>query len=247
MMNLEMFLVGGAVRDRLLAELHNESFTPKDEDFVVVEPKGFDFMVSELERIGFTIFETRPEFLTVRAKVPASLRDRLSTPVADFVLARKDSDTSDGRRPDFVEPGTLLDDLARRDFTINSVAMAANGELIDPHNGREDLRNGVLRFVGDPMKRIDEDGLRVMRAFRFIVTKGLMPEPHTKRALASDLAVERLHGTATERIADELNRMLKHSTVASLAVLASFFDKNSGLADAIFRGTLHLEASMKKV
>ena len=124
-----------------------------------------------------------PEFLTIRAQVPASEAKLLArTKVADFVLCRKDSASGDGRRPDSVEPGTVLDDLARRDFTMNAIARdVQTGEVLDPHGGREDIKWKTLRFVGDPMTRIREDGLRVLRGLRFMITKGLRTTPARSR------------------------------------------------------------------
>ena len=85
--------------------------------------------------------------------------------VCDFVLARKDGQSSDGRRPDSVEPGTLLDDLARRDFTINGLFFDPIAEqVIDYVGGQDDLQAGIIRAIGQPRDRIAEDKLRMLRA-----------------------------------------------------------------------------------
>lgn len=211
----EVFEVGGAVRDDLLG------LPSKDVDFVVVGPESFEAMVAELKARGFKVFLESPEFVTVRAKVPASMPELAArTDVADFVLARKDGPSSDGRRPDFVEPGTLEDDLRRRDFTVNAMARGLDGALVDPFGGEADLAAGVLRFVGEPMDRLREDGLRMLRGFRFMVVKGLEAEPATMAALASPEARDLLRSVSRERVREEVEKMLKASVEASLALFA---------------------------
>lgn len=233
---MEFYEVGGAVRDELLG------LRSKDVDFTVVAP-SFDAMRSELVRQGFVIHVEKPEFVTIRAGVPRGhlLRERTSD--ADFVLARRDSPTSDGRRPDFVEPGTLADDLSRRDFTVNAIARDPHtGELIDPHGGAVDLAAGVLRFVGDPDERIREDGLRVLRGLRFMVTKGLEPTVETWDALASPLAAAMLERVSAERVREECERMFAFDTLGSLALFA---EVPAELRAATFGRGVRLSATMK--
>jgi tRNA nucleotidyltransferase/poly(A) polymerase len=232
--NIEVFEVGGAVRDGLLG------IDSKDVDFVVVA-KSFDLLRSTLVRAGFKIFQDKPEFGTIRARVPSDHPLAKRTAVADFVMARNDGPSSDGRRPDFVTPGTLLDDLARRDFTVNAMALDKDGKLIDPHGGLSDLRNGVLKFVGNPMERIEEDGLRVLRAWRFSITKGLKAESATSAALRSDTAFRMLKMVSAERMREELEKMFKFDTLGTIALLGSIGRMNS----AIFRDGLRLAASLK--
>lgn len=215
-MKFELFEVGGCVRDEFLG------LDSKDVDFTVVGPESFEEFEAELVRRGFEVFESRPEFVTVRAKVPASMPElRARSLVADFVLARKDGESSDGRRPDFVEPGTLLDDLARRDFTVNAMARALDGSLVDPFDGRGDLERMTLRFVGDAMTRLREDGLRMLRGFRFMVVKGFTAEAATMEALRSDEAAELLRSVSAERKRDELEKMLKADARATMELLRS--------------------------
>lgn len=235
-MTVEMFEVGGCVRDALMGR---ES---KDVDFVVLAP-SFDAMRAALVADGFKVHVEKPEFVTIRAGVPAGHPLRERTKDADFVLARKDSATGDGRRPDFVEPGTLLDDLARRDFTVNAIARAQDGTLIDPFGGVEDIAARVLRFVGDPAERITEDGLRVLRGFRFMVTKGLTPAEGTLAALVSPLAVEMLAKVSVERIREEVERMFTFDTLATLDMVAHVMPPE--MQEAIFSRGLRLSATLK--
>ena len=234
--------VGGAVRDKFLG------VNSKDVDFVAVPTQKFDTaddafnaLVAHLKKTGFKIFLKTPQFFTVRAKVPYDNPLKKRTSVADFVIARKDGPSSDGRRPDFVLPGTLMDDLTRRDFTVNAMAMM-DGELIDPFGGREDLKNNLLRFVGNPNDRIAEDGLRVMRALRFHITKGFDVDVETWNAVNSEFAAEMLMKVSTERIREELDKMFLFNTVQSMETLS---DVRRSLKRAIFRDGLRLMPTLK--
>lgn len=234
---MRFFEVGGCVRDQLLG------ISSKDVDFAVEAP-SFDAMEAELRTRGFKIFLSTPEFLTIRAQVPASEAKLLArTKVADFVLCRKDSPGSDGRRPDFVEPGTIWDDLARRDFTMNAIAISVEtGETLDPHGGAEDIECGVLKFVGDPFRRIEEDGLRVLRGLRFMVTKKVRPDHKTRSALQSELAAKMLLKVSIERVREELEKMFAHDTMASMGLLDSYPE----LLEVIFRDGLRLMPTLKE-
>lgn len=239
--------VGGAVRDRLLG------VDSKDVDFVAVPTQQFDTaddafaaLVEHLKETGFKVFLETPQFFTVRAQVSNRHPLKARTNVADFVLARKDGPSSDGRRPDFVLPGTLMDDLKRRDFTVNSLAIL-DGELVDPFGGRQDLQNNLLRFVGNPTDRIAEDGLRVMRALRFCVTKGFTLEQETFSAVVcSEFAAEMLMKVSIERIWEELEKMFKVDTVGTMHLFGEIFTMNKPLRDAIFRDGLRLQPTLKQ-
>lgn len=240
--------VGGAVRDKFLG------VDSKDVDFVAIpiNPKmfanadeAFATLVNVLKVDGFEVFLETPEFFTVRAQVPTWHPVRKRTTVADFVLARKDGPSSDGRRPDFVLPGTLMDDLQRRDFTVNAMAIL-DGELVDPFGGREDLDNRLIRFVGNPMDRIAEDGLRVIRALRFVVTKsGFTLERETFQAINSNFASEMVMKVSIERIREELEKMFFVDSVGTMKLLFQVFSLNS-LQNAIFRDGLRLMPTLKK-
>jgi len=232
---IKLFVVGGAVRDELLG------VPSKDVDFAVEAP-SFDAMQAHIEGMGLRIFLSKPEFLTIRAGVPKGhpLRERCSD--ADFVLCRKDGPSTDGRRPDSVEAGSIIDDLARRDFTVNAIAREVeSGTLFDPHGGAEDLKARRLVFVGDGATRIAEDGLRLLRGVRFSITKGFAIEEPS--LFNSPHVAEQLRGVATERVSIELNKMLAHNTLRTLEVFEDF----PNLRAAVFgREGLSLLASMKK-
>lgn len=240
---MEMFLVGGFVRDQLMG------VQSKDVDFCVVVPDApsveaaFVAMRDHLLSEGFTVHIEKPEFLTIRAGVPKGHPLREMAKDADFVVAREDGAYSDGRRPDEVRPGSLHSDLSRRDFTVNAIARAVDGRIIDPFGGRADIEFRRLRFVGDPVKRITEDGLRVLRGFRFMVTKGLRPTPETAEAMTRPLAVEMLAKVSTERIRDELERMFVADTLATLDILSHTMPVE--MRDVVFSGGLRLSATMR--
>jgi GNAT superfamily N-acetyltransferase len=235
--DIAFYEVGGAVRDDFMG------IRTDDVDFAVTAP-SYDAMKEHLEAQGFRIFQERPEFATIKAKVPDGHPLQERTLIADFVLARRDGPSSDGRRPDYTEPGTLEDDLARRDFTVNAIARDIDGNIIDPHGGIADIESRTLRFVGNPMDRVNEDGLRVLRGFRFMVTKQLTPDPETWRALTSDIAAERLAGVSDQRVANELDKMLDYDTPGAVALLGQLSPK---MLDAIFRDGVRLSSNRKQV
>ncbi len=127
----------------------------------------------------------------------------------EVTTLRGEGTYSDGRRPDWVEyVDDITRDLARRDFTINAIALdPVDGRLLDPFGGTIDLDKGVLRAVGDPRQRFAEDGLRVLRAARFVATLELALDPETEDAIAPTLDTYRK--VAAERVRDEWVKTMK--------------------------------------
>ncbi|HEX3343878.1 MAG TPA: HD domain-containing protein, partial [Polyangiaceae bacterium] len=127
----------------------------------------------------------------------------------EVTTLRGEGTYSDGRRPDWVEfVDDITRDLARRDFTVNAIALdPLDGKLIDPFDGRGDLQRGLLRAVGDPRARFSEDGLRVLRAARFVATLELSLDPATEAAIAPTLDTYRK--VAAERVRDEWLKTMK--------------------------------------
>lgn len=121
---------------------------------------------------------------------------------------RAETGYSDGRHPDAVSfVGTLAEDLARRDFTVNAMALDVRGRLVDLHGGREDLKYRLLRCVGEPERRFQEDALRMLRAVRFSAQLGFAIEPETRRAMAE--CADGCTVLSAERIRDEVEKTLR--------------------------------------
>ena len=216
MTDIKFYLVGGAVRDKLLG------LPVKDFDYsVVVNPElelsiedAYEFMVDHLRDLGYSIFLETPQFLTIRAKFPKDHPNRKIT--ADFVLARREGAYSDGRRPDWVKPGTLEDDLARRDFTVNAMAEDEDGNIIDLFGGQKDLEDMMLVAVGDPRDRFLEDPLRVYRALRFKITKGFELSGGVSFAMRNMAVIDKMKDLSADRIRDELHRCFAHDSFRTM-------------------------------
>ena len=207
-MTVKMYRVGGCVRDKLMG------INPKDIDFSVEAP-SYDHMKQEILALNGDIFLENEEYLTIRARVPG-------LGAADFVLCRKDGDYSDGRHPDNVIHGTLLDDLSRRDFTMNAIAEAKDGTLIDPHNGVADIESNLIRCVGCTTNRFKEDYLRMLRAIRFSITKNMRLSATICNCLEDECMVQKLREVKVERIQREMLKCFQHDTFATLKLLQTF-------------------------
>lgn len=206
---MKLYKVGGCVRDELLG------LKSKDIDYSV-EASSFEEMRSNLEKMGVKIFQipNSEKYFTIRGN--------LNGEDADFVLCRKDSHYSDGRRPDTVEIGTIQDDLARRDFTMNAIAIDMDTrEVLDPFNGRQDIEDRIIRCVGST-DRLKEDSLRMLRALRFSITKGFDLTEDIEQVLYNDYTL--LSNISRERIFEELNRMLTFSSSKSFEVMVQYSD-----------------------
>jgi tRNA nucleotidyltransferase/poly(A) polymerase len=259
---MQMYKVGGCVRDDLLGLRSNDIdfsvvLEGNEGPFLGADP--FRKMKYELEAMGFEIFLSIPEHLTIRARFPKA--DEIITMkfvsgpprtmdisgfkgmTADFVLARKEGAYTDGRRPDHVEPGTLLDDLGRRDFTINAIAKAPDGSLIDPFNGQADLSNRLIRTVGDPFERLSEDALRAVRALRFALTKGMRIEGELEKVLLfnSEIHDAVAFNISDERISEELSKMFRYDSLEAMFLL----HKYPALTGAMFTGKVSLDTTLK--
>lgn len=232
-----VFEVGGAVRDGILG------IPTKDVDFSVAGVESMEALADFVESLGHRVVHVNESMFTVVASVAKDHPLRERTKSADFVMCRRESSESDGRRPDHVEPGTVFDDLARRDFTVNAIAInVESGEVIDPHGGRDDLDARILRFVGDPETRCVQDRIRILRAVRFMLTKGLTPAPETRAFLASDRAADLLAQHSRDALQTEAEKILRADSVAAVLLLA---DEFPNLLSALFRDGLRLAATMK--
>lgn len=205
---LNAYLVGGAVRDKLLG------ITSKDLDFVVAA-KDFDQLRDFVLQIGCKIVKEKPDYLIIRA-VHAKFGG------VDFALPRNDFDYS-GRQSSSAIASSIEADLARRDFSMNAIAQEVDfgedwefGQIIDPFNGIDDIKNKLIKFVGDPALRIREDELRVLRGLRFALTKGFTIENKSLQAIKSTTISNQI---SSDRIFDELNKMFRISNTKSIELL----------------------------
>jgi tRNA nucleotidyltransferase (CCA-adding enzyme) len=183
------WIVGGCVRDLLLGRV----------------PSDWDLCTDA----------TPPQMLALFPRaIPTGLAHGTITVVDkrvhyEVTTLRGEGTYSDGRRPDSVHfVRELSDDLARRDFTVNAMAIdPVLGRLEDPHAGAADLQARVLRAVGDPVQRFSEDGLRVLRAARFAAQLEFSLDPSTKRAISATL--DTFRKVSAERVRDEWRKSMK--------------------------------------
>lgn len=235
---IRFFLVGGAVRDLIMGR------TPKDFDFTVVAESYVDMRDTLIEN-GFKIFLEDEGHFTVRAKRSGPWHFGgldLSNKTFDFVLARKEGAYADGRHPDSVEPGTLLDDLARRDFTMNAIALDWDGNYIDPFDGARDIKTNFIRCVGG-VERLYEDGLRMVRALRFAVTLDFVIDLEETAAMRDPANMKYLENVSVDRIRSELYKCFGHDTLETLWILDSF----PALRNALLSGNnLWLKPTLEK-
>jgi len=246
--NCKIYFVGGYVRDKLLG------IQSKDIDFVFVidninltVEQGFDIMTNWLKIEGFNIFLSTPNMLTIRAKFPQNNKYlEYSTLTADFVLARKEEYNDNSRRP-IVQIGTLKDDLERRDFTVNAMAMDLDGTIIDLFDGKNDLKKMIMRTPLDPLITLNDDPLRLLRALRFHITKGLVFEPILYEAIQNEEIINKLFTLVSgERIREELERMFKYSTPDTLSILYKIDNSVPKFIDRLFTNHLWLKPTTKK-
>lgn len=190
----ELYLVGGFVRDIILERRRDEM------DFLVVG-NGTEFAQQLANSLGIKEITIYKNFGTAHF--------RYGDFALEFVGARKESYSRSSRKPE-VEQGTLEDDLNRRDFTINCLAVSLNeknyGELIDRFEGLNDIEKKIIRTPLDPNKTFDDDPLRIMRAFRFASQLDFKVEQSIISAAA--LMAERLKIVSQERITDEFLKIL---------------------------------------
>lgn len=237
-----LYMVGGAVRDMIMGNPN-----PKDIDFSV-EAKSFNHMRQWLIEKGFEIFAESPKYFTIRARAPRSgftfAGKKYEGITFDFALCRTDGEYKDGRHPESVEVGTIHTDLSRRDFTMNAIAMDASGDFLDPFNGREHIEElgGWIRCVGST-ERLQEDGLRIMRALRFSVQLGFTLESAIHCFLVSDEALDALRKIDPDRIRAEILKMTKIDSFATMELLTQY----SAIGKYIFSETgLWLEPTSAK-
>ncbi len=184
----EAYIVGGSVRHLIMGEVPNDwdlTTNAKPQEIQKIFPDSF--------------YENK--FGTVGVKTGS---DDPTLQIIETTTYRIESKYTDKRHPDEIKYADKLeDDLKRRDFTINALAMNAAGDLVDPFGGREDIKNKIIRAVGDADERFNEDALRLMRAVRFVAQLGFDIESATLEAIKKNHGL--LATVSKERIRDELS------------------------------------------
>ncbi len=191
-LGIEAYLVGGFVRDRLLGR------EGKDIDLVVVGGSGLRLLEEVAAKLGWPRPAVFERFGTAQV--------RGGDIVVEVVQARAERYDPESRKPD-VRPGSLEDDIRRRDFTVNALAQSLDGRVLDlTGQGLDDLRDGVLRTPLDPADTFSEDPLRMFRAARFVAQLGFRLAgglPEAMRAMAHRATI-----LSSERVRDEVCRLL---------------------------------------
>lgn len=187
----EAYIVGGCVRDLLMKK------TPGDWD-VTTNAKP-----EEIQKLFPDSFYEN-EFGTVGVKTESE-DEKLK--VVEVTTYRAETGYSDKRRPDHVQfVMNLEEDLKRRDFTMNAIAMDSEGKIVDLYGGQEDIKNKIIKAVGDAEERFGEDALRMMRAVRFAAVLGFEIEQHTLEEIEAH--AHNLKHIAAERVRDELLKLI---------------------------------------
>ncbi len=221
----QCFLVGGAVRDLLMGRIHADWDIATD-----ARPANVMEMFRRVIPTGIKHGTVTVLFQSTRFEV---------------TTFRIESGYSDGRRPDSVVfAPTIFEDLSRRDFTINAIAYDLHTDTIhDPQHGREDLKKGIIRAIGDPDARFREDGLRPLRACRFAAQFSFVIEEATRKAIRAALDVTA--GVSKERVRDEVLKIVDSPSPSTGFLLM----KETGLlglvlpelmeGDGVTQGDLH--------
>jgi len=195
----EAYVVGGCVRDALRGQ--------QPHDWDVCTSCLPEEAVELFEALGYPVLKTGLKHGTITI-----LMDGEGYEVTTF---RTDGDYSDHRRPDAVHyTESLLEDLSRRDFTINAMAYNPVLGFVDYYGGQADLEQRVIRCVGDPGQRFNEDALRILRALRFSAVFGYGIDPATENSIRLNKLL--LHEISGERIRDELCKILVTENPARL-------------------------------
>lgn len=198
------YAVGGCVRDDCLGR----------------QPKDYDLCTAALPEETETLFSDHA--LVLAGKKHGTVGVIFGKEVVEITTFRTEGGYQDNRHPDWVHfVSDIREDLSRRDYTINAMAYSPTRGYADPFGGREDLRNGILRAVGDANERYQEDSLRILRGIRFASRYGLTVDPATEEAMHRQMSL--MDNLARERVFDELSKMLPTLTAKEVVRFAPIF------------------------
>ena len=235
------YLVGGCVRDQMLG----------------LAPHDFDLCTSALPEQIRTVFADRE--LVLAGLKHGTVGVIFPEDVVEITTFRTEGGYADGRHPDWVRfVNRVEEDLARRDFTVNAIAWSPTRGLKDPFGGAEDLKEGILRAVGDPEQRFREDALRILRGARFAAKYRLEPEAQTYEAmirltpLMDELARERVLSELCNLIAmSDAEHLLRYAPIITqvipeLAPTVGFDQHSQYHAYDLFTHIAHVTAAVPR-
>lgn len=245
----KFYEVGGKVRDEILG------LQSKDVDYVAVPGDDllkdiesaqtmFGILEGYLKEEGFEIFLVTSDCFTIRAKFP---KNHKYEGVADFVMARKEVGYIPDTRQPIIKAGTLFDDLERRDFTLNALAKDEDGNIIDLFDGLWALENKLLLTPLNAKDTMLDDPLRLLRAFRFSITKGFTISPQIMETCLMDSVVDKLALVVSqERIREEVLKMFKHDTLKTLELFERIRTINPRILEIMFSNGMWLKPTMEQ-
>ena len=199
----EAYMVGGCVRDMIMGKI----------------PSDFDITTNALPEDIIKCFPDKNCVLS--GMKHGTVAPIINHEAVEITTYRIDGEYKDSRHPEEVYfTKKIEEDLSRRDFTVNAMAMGKDFNVIDPFSGKSDIENKVIRCVGDAEKRFSEDALRIMRALRFSSTLGFSIEEETKKAILKLYPL--LSNIAKERIFTELKKLITGKNAGK--ILAEYND-----------------------
>lgn len=233
---IKFYLVGGKNRDDIMG------FTNNDLDYAV-ECSSYEYLLKYLTTIGAKIYKSDPIYLSIRCRL-----ETLGN--VDLVICRKDGKYHDKRHPQHTEIGTIYDDLARRDLTINAIAKdISNNNYIDPYNGYDDIVNHNIKCVGNASDRLSEDALRMVRILRFYIilsTKtGIMwnIDPEILQYIAKNYS--EISYISRERIYEEYKKIFDEVNILSFFAYCNRYTELTNLVNLIFQQYIRLTKIIK--
>lgn len=213
-------IVGGCVRDAILG----------------VEPQDWDVATGALPA---QVMELFPDCIPTGVS-HGTVTVRSGNQFVEVTTFRTDGEYADHRHPDAVSfVGDLATDLGRRDFTINAIAVTSDGTVVDPYHGIDDIFAGIVRCVGSPSKRFEEDALRMLRAFRFSSRLNFTIEEATYSAIKENAYLAA--SLSAERVRDEIEKILMTSapeilyTVIDCGLIDGYLKKHLSRDDGLIR------------
>ncbi len=226
----EAWIVGGAVRDLLLdLPSYDWDVTTDATPELIVPLFNESFYDNEYGTVKVAGKHIREQFKLEEGAIDDSV-------LYDITTFRSESEYSDKRRPDSVVWGkTIREDLKRRDFTINAIAINLKEEIVDPYGGQEDIKNKLIKAVGVASERFEEDALRIMRAIRLSAQLGFGIEAETLKALNDK--VQNLKEISWERIGAEVMKLLSTEHSADGIMLMT----NCGITEIIMPELLEMK------